>query len=76
MTQKALDLLKTPKTPAELAQALGLTREGTKLLLRQLARRGYAKPLGCGTTCGACAFRGLCQQPESTLWLALDPGHG
>ncbi|MEZ0348315.1 MAG: hypothetical protein ABWJ90_07355 [Thermus sp.] len=69
MTQKALDLLQTPKTAAELAWALGLTREGAELLLRQLARRGYAKPLACGTACGACAFRGLCQGPGELYWV-------
>ncbi|BDG16012.1 hypothetical protein [Thermus brockianus] len=68
MTQKALDLLKTPKTASQLARELGLTPEAARLLLHQLARRGYAKPLPCGTACGTCAFRGVCQEPGEVYW--------
>lgn len=69
MTERALTLLQTPRTPSELAQALGLTREGAELLLEQLARRRYVRPLGCGTACQSCAFRGVCQGPGETYWV-------
>ncbi|MFD3005510.1 MULTISPECIES: hypothetical protein [Thermus] len=71
--ERALELLKTPKTPAELARALGLTLAGAELLLAQLAQRGYVRPLGCGTGCRGCTFRGLCQGPGETYWV-LQPG--
>lgn len=73
MTERALTLLQTPRTPSELAQALGLTREGVELFLRQLARQGYVRPLGCGSACQACAFRGMCQGPGETYWIRSRP---
>ncbi|GAB5602681.1 hypothetical protein FJNA_12060 [Thermus sp. FJN-A] len=74
MVEKALDLLRTPTTPGQLAQALGLTQAGAELLLEQLWWRGYARPLPCGVGCRACAFRGVCQGPAETYWVLQPPG--
>lgn len=73
MMAKALDLLTSPKTPRELAGALGLSLEATLLLLQQLERRGYVQSLPCATSCGACAFRNLCPGPSETSWIRV-PG--
>lgn len=73
MMAKVLDLLTSPKTPRELAGALGLSLEATLLLLQQLERRGYVQSLPCATSCGACAFRNLCPGPNETPWVRI-PG--
>lgn len=72
MMAKALDLLTSPRTPRELAGALGLSLEATLLLLQQLERKGYVQPLPCATRCGACAFRNLCPGPSETPWVRVS----
>ncbi|SDE52363.1 hypothetical protein SAMN04488243_10335 [Thermus arciformis] len=69
MIQEALALLATPKTPSELARALGLRPETAELLLRHLEAKGYARPLNCGTACGRCAFKELCGDPAKVHWV-------
>lgn len=71
MMAKALDLLTSPRTPRELAGALGLSLEVTLLLLQQLERRGYVQSLPCASHCGACAFRNFCPGPSDTPWVRV-----
>jgi len=69
MIQEALALLTLPRTPSQLAQALGLRPETAALLLEKLAARGYVRPLACGAACGSCAFRGMCQADGEPYWV-------
>ncbi|MFN3369136.1 MAG: hypothetical protein ACK4G4_08230 [Thermus sp.] len=69
MISHALNLLATPRTPEELARALGLSLEATLLLLQQLEHKGYVVPLTCSTSCRLCAFRNLCPGPGKVYWV-------
>lgn len=69
LVAQALDLLRRPKTPEELARALDLTPQGTELLLRQLERRGYVRRLSCGAGCGLCGFRQACPGASAGYWV-------
>lgn len=63
-------------SPAELALKLGTGRELVDLMLADLARLGYLRPLdGCApSACSGCPHTGSCTPDRPQAWALTDKG--
>ena len=81
MLNRLLELLQAGSTHrvADLARELGTTPELVEVMLDDLARMGYLKPVGgeCGGGCAGCSLAGLCATgtgKDGRVWALADKG--
>jgi hypothetical protein len=76
MLNRLLELLQAGGTHrvADLARQLETTPELVEVMLEDLARMGYLKPVGgeCGEGCAGCSLAGLCAAGSPSI----SPGAG
>ena len=78
---RLLELLRAGGTHrvTDLARELETTSELVEVMLEDLARMGYLKPVGgeCGGGCGGCSLAGLCAtgtEQDGQVWALADRG--
>jgi DNA-binding IscR family transcriptional regulator len=76
---RLLELLQAGGTHrvTELARQLETTPELIEVMLDDLARMGYLKPVGgeCGGACAGCSLAGLCATgTDGRVWALADGG--
>jgi hypothetical protein len=78
MLNRLLELLQAGGTHrvADLARELETTRELVEVMLDDLARMGYLKPVGgeCGGGCAGCSLAGLCAAGSPSTSPGADGG--
>ncbi len=79
MLNRLLELLRVGGTHrvADLARELEITHELVEVMLEDLARMGYLKPVGetCAERCATCPLAGLCAAGEGgRVWTLTEKG--
>jgi len=60
-------------TPTMLAQQLNVSQSLVKMMLADLERAGYIRPVADdGSRCASCGIRERCKTPAPHLWVRTD----